>query len=179
MVSGSESSSPARELFSAALVAKAPVKYLSELRRVTDLVKDRAVAEALEAARMPAAEKVKLLSERAGGISPAVSTLVSGLLNRGQLIELENITTEYQRLLDAFHGVEGAEVAEVTTAVALDEDTKLSLGKRLTEIMGKPVVVKASVDPDVVGGIIVRVGDRLIDGSIRSRLQAISKELSV
>ena len=179
MVSGTESTGPARELFTAALATKAPVKYLTELRRVSDLIKDKAVAEALETARIPAPDKIKLISERAGGLSPETAALVSTLLGKGQLGELDNITTDYQRLLDAYHGVEGAETAEVTTAVPLDEETRLSIGKRLTEIMGKPVVIKANVDPGVIGGIIVRVGDKLIDGSIRSRLQTLSKELAL
>ncbi len=179
MVSGTESTGQARELFTAAVTAKAPVKYLSELRRVSDLVTDKAIADALQASRMPAAEKAKLVAQRAGGLSPEVSNLLAALINHGRLTELSDIVTEYQRLLDAYHGVEGAQVAEVTTAMALDEETRLSLGKRLTEILGKPVVVEASVDPGVIGGAIIRVGDKLIDGSIRSRLQAISKELTV
>jgi len=179
MVSGTESTSLAKSLFTAAMSAQAPVKYLAELRRVGDLIKDKAVLEVLEAAKIPAQEKLKLLSERAGGLSPDVAGLVSTLLNKGQLSELDDITIEFQRLLDAYHGVEGAEIAEVTTAMPLDEETRLSLGTRLTEVLGKPVVIKANVDPDVIGGIIVRVGDKLIDGSIRSRLQAISKELTV
>ncbi len=108
-----------------------------------------------------------------------MAALVAGLMEKGRLAELDDITIEYQKLLDAYHGVEGAEVAEVTTAIALDEETRLSLGKRLTEIIGRPVVIKASVDPGVIGGIIVRVGDKLIDGSIRSRLQTLSKELAI
>jgi len=178
MVSGAESSSLARMLFEAALEAKAPVKYLTELRRLADLLKDKAVAEALETSRIPAAEKTKLLSERAGGLSAGVEELISAILSRGQLMDLDDIVTEYQRLLDAYHGVEGAEIAEITTAVPLDEETRLSLGKRLTEILGRPVVLKAAVDPGLIGGIIVRVGDKLIDGSIRSRLQSLSKELA-
>lgn len=178
-MSGMESKNPARELFEAALAAKSPVKYLTDLRRVSDLVDDRAVMEALEGAKIPAGDKARLLSERSGGLTPEVAALVAGLMEKGRLAELDDITIEYQKLLDAYHGVEGAEVAEVTTAIALDEETRLSLGKRLTEIIGRPVVIKASVDPGVIGGIIVRVGDKLIDGSIRSRLQTLSKELAI
>ncbi len=179
MVSGMEATGSARELFAAALAAKAPVKYLAQLRRISELGQDKTVAEVLAGARTSTPDKVKLLSERAGGLSPEVATLLGSLLDKARLAEIDDITLEYQRLLDAYHGVEGAETAEVTTAVALDEETRLSLGRRLTEIMGRPVVIKASVDPSVIGGIIVRVGDKLIDGSIRSRLQTLSKELAV
>lgn len=179
MVSGTEATSLAQELFAAAMAAKAPVQYLAGLRQVSDLLKDGTLAAALADAKLSVAEKVKLLSGRTGNLSPEMTKLAAALLEQGRLAEMDTITIEYQRLLDAYHGVEGAEVAEVTTAVALDEEAKLSLGKRLTEIMERPVVIRASVDPSVIGGIIVRIGDKLIDGSIRSRLQTLSKELVI
>ncbi|MCL2149589.1 MAG: ATP synthase F1 subunit delta [Dehalococcoidia bacterium] len=179
MVSGTEATGWAQELFGAALAAKAPVQCLAELRRVSDLLKDGTLSAALTDAQLPAADKLKLLSGRAGELEPEVAKLVATLFDKGRLAEIDNIALEYQRLLDAHHGVEGAEVAEVTTAMALDEEAKLSLGKRLTEIMERPVVIKTSVDPAVIGGIIVRIGDKLIDGSIRSRLQTLSKELAI
>jgi hypothetical protein len=61
-MSGMESKNPARELFEAALAAKSPVKYLTDLRRVSDLVDARAVMEA-QGARIPAGDKARLLSE--------------------------------------------------------------------------------------------------------------------
>jgi F-type H+-transporting ATPase subunit delta len=117
------------------------------------------------------------LNDRTGVLNNQILNLISLLLSKGKLFELDDITTEYQRLLDTYHGVEGAEVAEVTTAIPLDDEYKLSLGKRLTEIIGKPIVIKATVDPSLIGGIIVRVGDKLIDGSIRYKLATLNKEL--
>jgi F-type H+-transporting ATPase subunit delta len=99
------------------------------------------------------------------------------LSDKGKLIELDAISIEYQRLVDAHHGIEGAEVAEVTTAITLDDEDKLKLGKRLGEILGKPVTLKILVAPELLGGIVIRVGDKLIDGSVRHRLQTLSKEL--
>ncbi len=179
MVSGTKATGLAQELFAAALAAKAPVQYLSQLRQVGDLLKDATLAAILVSTKLPVAERFKLLSERTGELAPEVARLVVTLLDKGSLTEIDNITVEYQRLLDAYHGIEGAEVAEVTTAAALDDETKLSLGRRLTEIMERPVVIKTNVDPSVIGGIIVRIGDKLIDGSIRSRLQTLSKELAI
>ena len=179
MVSGTEATNWAQELFATAIAAKMPVQCLAELRLVSDLLKDGSLVAALSESQLPASEKLKLLSGRTGDLTPGVAKLVAMLLDKDRLAETDNVAVEYQRLLDAYHGVEGAEVAEVTTAVALDEETKLSLGKRLTEIMERPVVIKANVDPSVIGGIIVRIGDKLIDGSIRSRLQTLSKELVV
>ena len=179
MVSGTEATSLAQGLFTEAMAAKVPVQYLAELRQVGDLLKDGTLAEALADVKISSSERLKLLAGRTGDLAPGVTKLVTAMLDHGRLAEIDDVAVEYQRLLDAYHGVEGAEVAEVTTAVALDEETKLSLGKRLTEIIERPVVVKTNVDPSVIGGIIVRIGDKLIDGSIRSRLQTLSKELVI
>jgi F-type H+-transporting ATPase subunit delta len=51
------------------------------------------------------------------------------------------------------------------------------VAQRITEIIGKPVLLKPKVDPAIIGGIIIRVGDKLIDGSIRSKLAALKKDL--
>ena len=83
---------------------------------------------------------------------------------------INDIADEYQRLVDNYRGIEGAEVAEVTTAIPLDDEDKLKLAQRLTSLVGKPVVLKPKVDPSLMGGLIIRVGDKLIDGSIRSKL---------
>jgi len=86
---------------------------------------------------------------------------------------------ELARLLNRL----GAEVelekeeAEVITAIPLDNEDKLMLAQRLTEIFGKPIVLKPKVDPSIIGGIIIRIGDKLIDGSIRSKLEALKREL--
>ena len=86
-----------------------------------------------------------------------------------------DIADEYQRLVDNYRGIEGAEVAEVTTAIPLDDEDKLRLAQRLTSLLGKPIVLKPKVDSSLIGGIIIRVGDKLIDGSIRSKLVALKR----
>jgi F-type H+-transporting ATPase subunit delta len=69
------------------------------------------------------------------------------------------------------------ELAEVTTAVPLDDEDMLKLAQRITEIVGKPVALKPKVDSNLIGGIMIRVGDKLIDGSIRSKLAALRNEM--
>jgi F-type H+-transporting ATPase subunit delta len=73
-------------------------------------------------------------------------------------------------LLDEYYGVRQA---EVTTAVPLDDDARRLIETRLREIAGSSFTLDERVDPTIVGGIIVRVGDRIIDRSVRARLQAL------
>ena len=85
-----------------------------------------------------------------------------------------DIADEYQQLLDSYRGIEQA---EVTTAIPIDDEAKLKLGKCLGAIVGKKVVLKPEVDPSIIGGIIARIGGKLLDGSTRSKLAALKKEL--
>jgi F-type H+-transporting ATPase subunit delta len=166
----------AKGLFDAGMRDKQPSRWLGEIRRAADLTMDDALMAQMKRDGS-VAEKSRLLSERAGGISPDVLGVVAHLLEKGKLGELPYIAIEYQHLLDVHYGAHGADMAEVTTAIALDDEYKLALGKKLSDIIGRPVVIKTNVDPSIVGGIRIRVGDKLIDGSLRHKLDMLSKEL--
>lgn len=167
----------AKALFGDALKKGELIQWLGELRKVSDLFKDQAFAELVQKRDMTLEKKAEAFAERGSKLNPETLKLLSFLLEKGKLDQLDPLLVEYQRLLDQYHGVEGSQLAYVTTAVPLNDETKLELGKKLTEMTGKPVVINSKVDPDILGGMIIRVGDKLIDGSIRSKLQTISKEL--
>ena len=149
----------AQAVFRMALEANELNVWQSDLRKMASMARDEALFATL------------------GEISPGAMLLVCMLAAKGRLGLIEDISDQYQELLDGHRGVEGAEIAEVTTAIPLDDEYKLKLAQRITDLVGRPVVLRASVDAGVVGGIIIRVGDKLIDGSIRSRLTALKREL--
>jgi len=68
--------------------------------------------------------------------------------------------------------------ADVTTAVALDTDSEAQLRDKLGRITGMTVRLRRLVEPEIIGGVIVKIGDRVIDGSIRGRLAALKEKLS-
>ena len=152
-------------------------RWQSDLRRIASVCRDEALFARLEDREVSFEDKERLLSERLGEIGPTALKLVSMLVAKGRLALIEYISDEYQQLLDTSRGLEGAEVAEVVTAIPLDDDDRLRIGQRITDIVGRPVVLKPKVDPGVIGGIIIRVGDKVIDGSIRSKLVALRKGL--
>ena len=164
-------------VFNIALQAKELNRWQSDLRKIASLVKDTALFALLQDSELDFDSKARVLSERLGDINPQVLKLVSLLVTKGRLDMIGDIADEYQRLLDNYRGIEGAEVAEVTTAIPLDDEDRLRLAQRLTTIVGKPVVLKPKVDSSLIGGIIIRIGDKLIDGSIRSKLEALRNEL--
>ena len=97
------------------------------------------------------------------------------LVARGRLSMVGEIAEEYQRLLNSYRGIEEA---EIITAVPIDEEDRLKIEERLGAIVGKKVVIKPEVDSSLIGGIVARIGDKLIDGSTRSRLEALKREMS-
>jgi F-type H+-transporting ATPase subunit delta len=177
MASGVYARRYAQAVFRMAVEQKALNVWQSDLRKVSSIIRDEAFFALLENREVPFEEKARVLSERLGEIHPMALKLVSMLIARGRLSMIQDIYDEYQQMLDNYRGVEGAQVAEVTTAIPLDDDYKLRLAQRITDMVGRPVVLRARVDPGVVGGIVIRIGDKLIDGSIRSKLASLRREL--
>jgi F-type H+-transporting ATPase subunit delta len=164
-------------LFRMALENKELNRWQSDLRRVASLLKERALLTLISNPEITPAEKSKTLSQRLGDINPLAVKLVLLLAAKGRLTIIDDIAEEYQALVDNYRGIEGTEIAEVTTAIPLDDEYQLKVAQRITEITGKPVMLRPKVDPAIIGGIIIRVGDKLIDGSIRSKLTALRKDL--
>ena len=73
---------------------------------------------------------------------------------------------------------EGVVEASVTSAVALDEAAQAALQERLSALTGQSVAMHLDVDPSLLGGVSVRIGDRLIDGSVRGRLERLRATFS-
>ena len=67
---------------------------------------------------------------------------------------------------------------EVTSAIALEPNTVEQIGQRIGERTGRRVQLESKVDPDILGGIVVRVGDRILDASIANRLESLRKQVA-
>jgi F-type H+-transporting ATPase subunit delta len=167
----------AQNIFKAALESNELNRWQSDLRKIANLTRDAALMALLENPETALDDKIKALSERLVGTGKDTLELVSELLAKGKLGDIEEIYEEYQRLADNQRGIEGTVTAEITTAITLDNEDNLRIAERLTSIIGKPVVLKTNVDPGLIGGIIIKVGDKLIDGSIRSKLTALKREM--
>ena len=66
----------------------------------------------------------------------------------------------------------------ITSAVELDDDTVTSIGERIEEQTGRDVQLEARVDPDVLGGIVLRVGNMVLDASVRARLERLRRQVT-
>lgn len=164
----------AQAVFNIARERKELDKWQSDLDLVADLGGDATVMALLENPKVPFEAKAKLLAGQLGDINPLALNLVYLLVTKGRLAMMGDIAEEYRRLLDSYHGIERA---EVTTAIALDDKDKAKLEERLGAVVGKKVVVETKVDPGLIGGVVARVGGKLLDGSTLSKLMAMRKAL--
>ena len=161
-------------VFSIALETNQLDRWQSDLKRIASLAEDATLIAWLESPKFHFDAKAKLLSELLGDINPLALNLAYLLVTRGRLSMVGDIADEYQQLLDSYRGIEWA---EVITAVPLDNEDKRRLAERLGAVVNKKVVLKSEVDSSLIGGVIARVGDKLLDGSTRSKLVALKREL--
>ena len=113
--------------------------------------------------------------ERAlAGVDPLVLNLARLLVRRRRTSLGSQIAEAFQELIDHAKGISHA---TVTSAVALSPDDKRAVDQKLREITGGEVILDTQVDEGILGGLVFRIGDHLIDGSTRSRLIALKQRL--
>jgi F-type H+-transporting ATPase subunit delta len=114
----------------------------------------------------------RLLSQRVG---PTTALLLRNVLTSSHVGNAENAI---ERLSEAASRRRGQDVAHVTTAVALSAAQERRLTDVLSKLYRRPIGLQISVDPDVLGGLVIRVGDEVIDGSVAHRLEEAGRRLA-
>jgi F-type H+-transporting ATPase subunit delta len=133
-----------------------------------------AVQAVLMSPRVPKAEKARLLAASLQGVRREFVLFLQALVRRNRQGLLREIATEYHKLLD----IKLDRVrAGVTLARPADEATQRSIAAALSEQLGKNVIPSFSVDPELLGGAIVRIGERIHDGSVRRRMVKLRRQL--
>ena len=164
----------AQAVFELALEKNELEKWQADLETIAGAVGDSTVLSALENPRLSIGDKTRLLSDNLGEIGPLALNLVRLLITRTGIGMVPQIAAEYGRLLDNYRGVQSA---DVITAVPLDDTDKERLAGNLSALVGVDVMVKSEVDPEILGGIVARVGGKLLDGSTRSKLAALRRQM--
>jgi len=118
---------------------------------------------------------VEAINRAVGDSVAALSANLLSLLASKNLAHLlTDVLDEYSRMIDFQLGIE---VAQVTTATTLNQVQRQRVTDILETIMAKKVRIHTLVDTEILGGIVVRVGDRVIDGSVRARLREMRREI--
>jgi F-type H+-transporting ATPase subunit delta len=124
--------------------------------------------------RVPKAEKARLLASSLRDVPREFVLFLQALVKRGRQQLLREISDAYQGLLDVkLNRVR----ATVTLARPADEALRRSVAEALSRELGKEVLSTFTVDPEILGGTIVRVGERIHDGSIRRRMTKLRRQL--
>jgi F-type H+-transporting ATPase subunit delta len=150
-------------------------RWVEDLQAIVDLVALPGVLDVLASSRVPSEVKVRVLRSGLADVSPLASNLAHLLVDKGRIGLTEQVRDEYLRLLDEHRGVAKA---VVITAVPLSDDEGRAVVQRLKELTGKEIVLETRVEPGILGGLVARVGDRLIDGSTRTRLLELRSRLA-
>ena len=107
-------------------------------------------------------------------VDPLVKNLVSLLVSRGAVRVLGDVHEAYVTLLDAHLG---RQRVEVTSAVPLDDQELQRITQFVAGLTNKEIVVSTRVDEAILAGIIIQIGDQLLDGSTRARLEELRKQI--
>ena len=150
-------------------------RWLDDLSLLANAVENREFSGFLDAPQIPISQKVSVIKNTlAGSVDDLALNLISLLASRNIAHIMPGVVERYQELLDAHRGIEQA---EVVSAVPLDDEQRRKLTELLQGVVGAEVRLARRVEPQILGGLVIRIGDRLIDGSTRTRLQALQREL--
>jgi F-type H+-transporting ATPase subunit delta len=172
-------------------VASAYARTLFELASLADSVDttDRGIVsaaaavrgsldlrEALTDASVPAETKRGVLRDIFGdSVTPEAIALVTLLVERGHTDLIGDVARSFGEIAEKERGIV---VADVTTAIPLDDALRASLTDKLIASLGRPVSLREHVDASILGGVVIKVAGRVLDGSVASQLDDMRRMLA-
>jgi F-type H+-transporting ATPase subunit delta len=175
MARGASARRYAQAVFGIALDQGEPDRWLDDLALLSDAMANEEFANFLDAPQLTLVQKTNLIGETLGDtVSDLARNLLSLLASRNSARLMPSITESYQQMLDEHNGVERA---EIVAAVPLSSEQQQRIEAMLTGIVGKDIRATSRVEPQIIGGFVARVGDKVIDGSTRTRLDELRREL--
>jgi F-type H+-transporting ATPase subunit delta len=165
----------AQAVFQIALENDSLDRWSSDLDQIADALGDRDFFAFLEAPQVPEREKLQGVDTVLIGVSDLARNLVGVLIDHRSVRFAESVRDQFRALVDEHNGVSRA---TVTTAVPLTDEQRDRVKELLGELVGARVDTTEDVDPQIVGGIVARVGDHLIDGSVTTKLRNMQDALA-
>ena len=164
----------AQAVFDLALERGQLEQWAEDLGLISQALQDQELRAFLEHAKIPLPRKVQTIEDGFQGLDPLVQNLLSLLVSRGLVELVPEVEQVYQQLLNEFRG---REQVEVYSAVPLEDPERERIARFLAELINKEIVLDSQVDPSILGGLVIKVGDKLIDGSTRTRLEELGSRL--
>ena len=150
-------------------------QWLADLEVLANSSRNSDFIAFIDSPKIENVKKIKLIKEAfSKSISDLALNLVSLLATRNSVASLSSIAGAYQELVDSEKGVERA---EIVSAVKLTDEQVKDIVDKLTQMLRKELSVTTYVDESILGGYLARVGDRLVDGSVKTQLEDMRREL--
>ena len=164
----------AQAIFDLALENNEGEQWGQDLEVVSEAFQDSDFAALMKHADMSAADKRAATGSVLAGVNAMVRNLVDLLVSKGSVDSIADVYTSYTELLDQHLG---RQRVEVTTAIALDEAEANRITSFVSELVRREVVLTTKVDESILGGLVIQIGDRLLDGSTKARLDGLKNRL--
>ena len=150
-------------------------RTLEDVRGIAQVFAHRKLAYLLREPNVPAQRKERAIRQALADKVLPTSLNLALLVVQRELVDLmPNIARELEQLVLDY---KNEAIADVTTATRIDDAQLTQIKQALEKRTGKTIITHTRVQPDILGGVIARVGDQVIDGSIRSRLAALRQQL--
>jgi F-type H+-transporting ATPase subunit delta len=144
------------------------------IEEIAEFMGDESVRTVLENSRVPQDAKMRLVAAALADLPALPLNLARLLVRKSRTALAPEIAVQFQTMVA---GEQGVRKAHATTAVPLTSAEQQALSQRLEASTGHPVELETDVDPELLGGVVVQIGDRLIDASVRGRLDSLRKSL--
>ena len=150
-------------------------RTLEDVQGTAQLFGHRKLSYLLREPKIPMQRKEKVLRDALQPyVLPTSLNLALLIVQRGLVEVMSNIATELEELVLSYRN---QAVAEVTTAAEMDKAEGAQVQQALEHKTGKHIIMHTRIDPGILGGVVARVGDQVIDGSIRNRLHVLQQQL--
>jgi len=164
----------AQAIFELAMEQDQIESYAHDLEFADQVLQEEEFRAFLSHAEVPVGRKIRAIDAVLPEINSSVKNLVSLLVTRGAVASIHDIRVGYGRLLDVHLG---RQRVEVTSAVPLEPGELERITEFVSGLINKEVVVSPRVDESILGGFIVQIGDQLLDGSTRTRLEQLRRQI--
>ena len=149
-------------------------KWLSEMKDATAILSDNDCIAFFDAEQIPIDVKLdgvkKLFSKNMG----LIQNLISLMVTRKDISKFLEVSNIFISMADEYKGIVKV---DITTAVPIAKENIKKITKKIENIENKKVVIKKNIDKNILGGIVIRIGDKLIDGSTKNKINLLSEQL--
>ncbi len=149
-------------------------QWQRDLDSLSSLMSDSTASMLMTSPNVSRDEKMAVIKDVLATGQPQSLNLATLLLDRGRLAIAPEMATLFREMALAELGIV---IADVTTAAAIDKDVEAAIKQQLSALVGKQVEIRAHVDESIIGGVVARIGDQLIDGSVSNQLRRLRNRL--